>query len=497
MFRKLKVIIAIFSLLLVPASFAAAKTSVDQPLNSGPSGSYATEIFCTNVGSSATTTIQINFYGSDSSTVVLSYSDTTALAAGTSRSYFTPSLSPSLPNPFIGSAVVSADQPLECSVNSELVDPNVGTTSVPARFSTVEGVDSSHVSTTLYAPQLDKALSGWNSYFAIQNTEQTDITVNVSYVDRFGTAYPSANESVLIPAQSNHVFYPENNANLPSNFLGGVTVTSTGMMAGMVTIYNADTDYTTSQFQSYPFFSSGANKLWVPNFVRNYYGYNTGLSVQNVGTASTTFTVTFSFAGSTYVYTSGTVVPGATVALYAPNISQLAPVDSLGVSSRTGSAIVQAAAGGSIVANINKDNRGVCTTGVNCGTITPNWVGQAVTFEAIPDGTQTDTVYFVQVASHVGSGDWSGGYAYANTTDTATTCTVSFPSASAANQTGVALAANGSNSIFAPNVPSLPSGYNGSVIVTCGQPILGTSNISARNTAYYGDSNGQSNGFNK
>jgi hypothetical protein len=175
----------------------------------------------------------------------------------------------------------------------------------------------------------------------------------------------------------------------------------------------------------------------------------------------------------------------------------LVPVDSLPVSQRTGSAIIQADAGGTIVANVNQDNRGSCTSGVACGTIQPNWIGQAAAYSAVADGTQTDTVYFVQVARHVGTPDFSGGYAYSNTTASATTCSVTFPSATAANQTGVALAANSTNSIFAPNVTNLPDGYDGSVIVTCGQPIIGISNISGRNTAYLGDSYGQTNGFNR
>jgi hypothetical protein len=496
MFKKLIVIIAIFSLLAIPASSVAAKTSVAQPLKSGPSGTYSTEIFCTNVGSSATTVMQIKFYGSDSSTVILSYSDTTPIDAGTSRSYFTPSLSPSLPNPFIGSAVVSADQPMECNVNTELVDANVGTSAVPARFGSAGGLDSSQIGTTLFLPQVCKSYSGWSSYFAVQNTESTAITVSVSYADRYGVAYPSANESVSVPAQSNHIFYLEDNGNIPSNFLGGATVTSTGKMAGIVNFYYTGADYTTAQFLSYTAFSSGANKLLVPNFVRNFYGYQGGLSVQNVGGANTSVTITFTFAGSSYVYTSGTIVPGATIALYAPDITEIAAVDSLPVNQRTGSAVIQAATGGLIVANVNVDNRNTCTAS-SCGTITTNSLGQSATYSAVNNGTQTNTVYFVQVARHVGTADFSGGYAYSNTTSNATTCSVTFPSAPAANQTGVALAANDTNSIYAPNVTNLPDGFNGSVIVTCGQPIIGISNISARNTAYLGDSYGQANGFNR
>ena len=501
MSKRLLVFIMVLSLVLVPAGSVAAAsqgTSVGiTGLPQGPSGTYGSGITCTNLGSSATTLFQIVFYNSDASTVALSYDDPNPIAAGASRNYYTPSTPPGLPSPFIGSAVVSSDQQIACNVNTQVVSSGVGSSSNPARVGTSSGVDSSRTSTSLFAPQVLKGLSGWNSYIAVQNTESSAMTVNVSYIDRFGTAYPAANESISIPAQSNHIFYQGDNTNLPSNFLGGATITSSGEMAGVVNFYNTGVDATTSQFLSYTAFSSGANILYVPRFVRNFYGFQGGLTVQNIGGADTSVTVTFSFAGSSYIYTSGTIIPGATLSLYAPNITELTPVDALPVGLRTGSAIIQAATSGSIVAIVNEDNRGTCTPSVSCGTIQPNFIGMGSTYEAFADGTQTGTVFFIQVPRHVGSADYSGGFQFANTTGTATTCSIEFPSNPAANQSGVALAANGSLSYFAPNIPSLTDGFNSSVKVTCGQPIFGISNLSARNTSYLGDSYATADGLNR
>jgi hypothetical protein len=97
----------------------------------------------------------------------------------------------------------------------------------------------------------------------------------------------------------------------------------------------------------------------------------------------------------------------------------------------------------------------------------------------------------------VGSADYSGGYAYANTTDSATTCDILFPTAPDANQIGVELGAFGSASVFAPNISNLPDGFNASVEVTCGQPIVGISNFSSRNSSYFGDSLGYATGLNR
>lgn len=330
---------------------------------------------------------------------------------------------------------------------------------------------------------------------AIQNTESTPLTVYVNYVDRFGVAYPAARESFTIPGQASHVFYQASNANLPAGFLGGATITSTGNIAGVVNFYNSGASASAAQFNSYTAFSSGANMAVAPRFVRNFYGYNGGLTIQNVGTAATSVTITFSFAGTPYVVNTGSIAPGATYSPYAPNIAALAPVDALPVGQRFGSIVMQAAAGGSIVAIVNEDNRGTCNAAA-CPAIPPEQVGFSGTYNAVPDSAKTSTSFFIQVPRKAG-GFISGGFQFANTTGTATTCDITFPSAVAANQTGVALAANGSLSYFAPNIPNLPDGFNSSVKVTCGQPIVGISNFSARSATYFGDSFVVANGLNQ
>jgi hypothetical protein len=341
-----------------------------------------------------------------------------------------------------------------------------------------------------------KALAGtYNSYMAIQNTESTPQTVYVNYVDRFGVAYPAARESFTIPAQTSHVFYQASNANLPAGFLGGATITSTGKIAGVVNFYNNGASAAVTQFNSYTAFAGGSNKLAAPRFVRNFYGYNGGLTIQNVGTAPTSVTVSFTFGGATYVLNTGAIAPGATFAPYAPNITQLAPVDSLPVGSRFGSIVMEAAAGGSIVAIVNEDNRGTCNAAA-CPPIPAEQVGFSGTYNAVPQAAATNTVFFIQVPDKAG-GFFSGGFQFANATGTATTCNIEFPSAPAANQANVALAANGSLSYFAPNVPNLPDGFNSSLKVTCGQPVLGISNFSARSSTYFGDSFVVANGLNQ
>ena len=480
------------SLLLAVALLLA---TVGVVVAQGPTGTYGSGITCTNLGT-APASISVSFYVADTGAVALTYTDPSPVAVGASRNYFTPSTPPGLPSGFLGSAVVSSDQPMSCNVNTQIVGTGVGTARNPARAGSSAGVGSADASTSIFAPQVMKALAGtYNSYVAVQNTESTAQTVYVNYASSAGVAYPAARESVTIPAQASHVFYQLSNANLPNGFIGGATITSTGKIAGVVNFYNNGATAAKTQFNSYTAFSSGANLVVAPRFVRNFYGYNGGLTIQNVGAAPTSVAITFSFGGTPYVMNTGTIAPGATFAPYAPNIAVLAPVDSMPVGARFGSIVMQAAAGGSIVAIVNEDNRGTCNAAA-CPPIPPEQVGFSGSYNAMPDSAKTSTVFFIQVPRKAG-GFISGGFQFANTTGTATTCSLTFPSAPAANQTGVALAANGSLSYFAPNIPSLPDGFNSSVKVTCGQPIVGISNFSARSATYFGDSFVVANGLNQ
>ncbi|RMF28437.1 MAG: hypothetical protein D6759_15835, partial [Chloroflexi bacterium] len=76
------------------------------------------------------------------------------------------------------------------------------------------------------------------------------------------------------------------------------------------------------------------------------------------------------------------------------------------------------------------------------------------------------------------------------TTATDTTCTYTFSDGTTVNN--VALAGNGSNSVFAPNYVS---NFNGSVTVTCGQPIVGIYNLTIFGGA--GDPFATNNGVNQ
>ncbi len=484
--------------MIISAAFAVATPAQAQ----GPAGSYGSGIACTNLDTALPATLVLTFYSIDSDVVALSYTDPVQVPAGGSRNYFTPSSPPGLASGFLGSAVVSSDRALSCNVNTQVVSAGVGTAGTPYRAGSSAGLDSSQASATVYAPQLMKKLAGtYDSYMALQNTDSAPIAVTVTYKDRNGNAFPAATETFTIKGQATHVSYQASNANLPAGFLGGATVTSTGgKLVGAVAFYNSGTSAATAQFHAYNTFAVGGPKLFAPRQVRNYYGYNSGLSIQNIGAAAAAVKITFTFAGQTFVVNSPAINPGATFSPFIANLPELAGVDALAVGSRTGSAVIEGPAGSSFVAIANEDNRGQYFSGATGPAIPAEQVGFGSTYNAMVDGTATNTVFFAQVPSKAG-GFFSGGIQVANASATAGTCTITYAGVAGATESNVALAGNGAMSRFAPNVANLivapATSFNSAVKVACTVPIYGISNFSARSTAAFGDSFITANGLNQ
>ena len=370
-----------------------------------------------------------------------------------------------------------------------------GTSTSPFRIGTSTGFNSDQVKSKFYAPQVIKNYSGWNSYLAIQNADPTTAaTVNISYKDRFGTSYPSANQQFVIQPNTNKVVYLNENSNLPaSNFQGSAVVEATSTsakLAMVVNFYNSGSGASTSQFHSYNGFTGGSAKVFLPRVVRNYYNYNSGVTVQNVGTGDATYKINFYFPGSTdpYVYNSGTVAGGASEILYLPDVDALDPVDALPGNMRYGYAVV-VSTDGTFVAIVNEDNRGGAGVPVERA-------GQGSSYNGVLDGTQSNKVIFPQIPRN--KSNFSGQFVVSNTTSNAGTCDIVFSGVPAATLNDVELPANGTISRYLPNIANLPNGFNQGVTATCTQPVVGIFNLSINlNTGLRGDSFTQSTGLNQ
>ena len=459
----------------------------------GPPGDWTSDIACQNLDTQTPANVTLTFYPQGQSEAAMSYDD--IIPAGGSKFYSTADLG--VPDGFLGSVVVDSSQSVVCAVNT--LKQGDGSSASPYRIASSSGVDASGSAGTMYAPQVMKDYTGWDSYVSVQNTSDAEISVEVTYKNRAGEDVAEATETATIPAYSNTVFDQATNDGLPSEFIGSARVSVTepadGKMTMVVNFYNDGSDSETSQFHSYNGFGSGAGQLYIPRVVRLFYGYNSGVTVQNVGEVETSVTMTFYFGGEEYTYNSDPIAPSAAEVLYLPDVAVLEPVDDLIVNYRFGNAFVQADdPEGEIVAIINEDNRG--NTEHNDGEeIPPERVGQGSTYSAIPVGAESKQLYFPQVPAKA-EDVFSGGFYISNVTDQEGVCDITFYQVPEATLDDVSIAANGSLSYYAPNIANLPDGFNGSVRANCTVEVIGIHNFAVEpGSGKVGDSFTQNNAF--
>lgn len=175
-----------------------------------------------------------------------------------------------VPSGFDGSAVISSDQAVAAVVNV------LGTGVVPSAASYVgfqQGASS------LLIPLLQKANSGFNSWFKVQNTGSAAANVTVTYSD--GTA-PIVR---AIPPGASSTFDQSQEAHNAAVF--AAQVTSNQPIAATVIQEDQRTLF------AYNAFPSGVGNPVLPLINANNSGYITGVQIQNGGSQPTNVTVTY------------------------------------------------------------------------------------------------------------------------------------------------------------------------------------------------------------
>jgi hypothetical protein len=429
-----------------------------------PSGTWVSGVTVANL-SSETATVMITFYNPDGS-VALDFSGGT-IAGNGAKSWYLPSHVTGLADGFLGSAVVLADQPVAATVNTQLPSG-----SNPMRTGQSTGVGEP--APTVYATQLMKGYYNWNSYCAVQNAGATAFDVTAEYYDVSGALADS--DVVNIPAYASNVFDQSTDAELGSGVYSAKFIGDADHPLGVVcNFYNSGANAGSSQFQSYNGIGQGGTELYVPRVVKDYYNYQSGLRVQNVGTVALDVTVTYSFGGSTYTQVSPSIGPGQAWGPYMGDESQL-PASMAGLSG-SGSAIIAIngdTTNKAIIATVNEDNR-------------VNPAGLGVTYEAALAAEGSGILVFPQVVSEFYG--YSSGIQVAKVAAGDSTCEACYSGSGsvAAFCEGFALTdAVPSWSQFAPAASGMITGianddYNGSVTVSCtGAPVIGITNMSFR-----------------
>jgi len=237
-----------------------------------------------------------------------------------------PDLSPTLPDGFMGSAVLSSDQPIVAVAqvaNTPLKTLGVAGGLAGAQY---QGFDGTKATTQLNFPLVKQNYYQQTTTFNVQAAgAAADIYIVYKMADgSIRRDPPTEGTTYHLDANIMHTFTPST-AGVPEGntdaSLGGATVFSTsGPIAGVVVEHphapSGPAEFVMSTRGFAP--SDADNTLGAPIIKNDYYGRTTGLQIQNADTTDAQVSVVFKgtdgpCAGTTYTGTSVTLQPGKSV----------------------------------------------------------------------------------------------------------------------------------------------------------------------------------------
>ena len=383
--------LVLIAMLLIPMSAVFAKPEME---TSAAPGTWVSSMNIQNVGTTAAT-IVLNFYDSTGA-LATTFNVTPALAAGASRSLYMPTDIPGLAAGSF-SVVASSDSPLRVVVNLS--------STAPYTADAYQGLDSSDTATQLYFPGLYNNYYGFNSELVLQNADTAAANVSIQFYNQATGAAVGSPYTDTIPASASKIFVlgslspalPSGNTN--GQFSATITSTNAKNIGGISNVWTA---YKFGEFGSYNGITTGSSTIYVPGLYNNYYNFVSALNVQNIGTASTDVTVTYS-NGST---STATLAPNQATSWFMPNLVGLPSGNTNGFFS----AKVTASASGQIVATVNtEDKNSGLLSSYNAVPTATNSVGCPVVMQSYYKWFSSATVQNVGAAATNITATYSSG----------------------------------------------------------------------------------------
>lgn len=422
----------------VVATPTATKIAVRQPRSvPGPSGSFSSSFTIQNMATSSAS-CSYTIYNSTGGTAYTS--STFSVAVGGSSFTYVPSIGGLASGQY--SAVISCDQQVAAISNF------ASTNSAGA----YRGVDGGTVATIWYAPNAFNNYYNYYTNYIVQNATSGTVNVTVDILNSAGAtvATQTANN---VPAYSFYNFEQTGLAGMNSNTTYSAKITGTGNIAVESNIFGADGTADSNKVAAYTTFTAGSTVAYAPIIMNNYsaYGYITALTVQNLGTSSTTVTVTYG-TGHTQ---SQSIGAKAAYVFYTPSSS--VPSGTLT------SAKIESSGSQPIVAIVNQTNN----------------YKRAATYTAFPGGSTTVRAPIILKRY----ANYNTAVQCQNIGTDLTNMTITY--SNAATQTQNNVAANGSYLFYTPSAAGVPDNFNGSATITSSsQPIVCVINEDQNEGAY-------------
>jgi hypothetical protein len=303
------------------------------------------------------------------------------------------------------------------------------------------------------------------SSLTVQNTGTASVDVSIAFIDEAGnkltyTQIPNLSATLTNPFSlaaggSAEVYVPGIPAGLPSGRYSAV-IESTGPVVANSNVFGSGAVYFNGAYSG---FSSGADTVYYPAIVYNYFGWYSFLSVQNIGSTATDITVTITCADGTIGTLSKVAVPPEAAANFV--LKNTLPTGFTSSTKCNGSAVVTASGGNQIV---GVDNQSVPTK------------GNTQTYEAVNGGA---TPLYVP-ALYTGYFGWNSSLNVRKigAGDTTVTVTYSDGTASTKNLTD----ANPGTLLYMP-AEHPATGVFGATITSTALPVVATVNAANGNQA--------------
>lgn len=288
-----------------------------------------------NVGSAATD-VTVTITCNDGTVGTLTQSNVSAMAS----THF--DLETTTPTGFTGSTQCNGSAEITTSGENVVVVDNQ---TVPASGNTQSYSGFTSGAAKVYVPALYTDYYGWNASINIRKLGAGNVTVDVAYSDG-GTsncALTDAAPSCLLYMPTEHTaagYY-------------GATITATG--GDIVAVVNAANG---SQAQTYNAVADGTGSevVGIPSVMKNYYGWNTSFTCQNVGATATALNIAYDgYAGS--AYDTASLSAGETIEII-QSAEAFLPDGHQG-----GATITANTAGASVSCIVNFNNAGLMSTG--------------------------------------------------------------------------------------------------------------------------------------
>jgi hypothetical protein len=409
-------------------------------------GSRTTGVVVQNLGDEAAT-VRLDYYNQTGTALV--YTETVIQPA--SAVGFGANNQAGLTDGFVGSLVVSADQPI-AAIGNDTDSDSVGFYSA-----VTEGADM------LYVPALYKGYGNWFSEIWIQAVEEVpaDATATITFRDRSGNQ-TGTTKTVDLTSYATIKVSPSDYADILVNWAGGAVIESSYKMGAVV----RNTRSTTAGMiaEEYNAFATGDTMVFVPAIYKQYGAWNSnGINVQNLGAVSTTVSIDFYDRDgnlvTTYNFPNAFAANGGVQAINTNNIAALS-------ANYAGTAVI-------------KSNNAQPVIGIVDVTSTDQ--GKGNVYNAVLGSDGADTVYLPSQYKRFGG--WRSGVIAMNLGATPVEITFEFYARGATTPTDTASATVGQYIAFAKNTLNtdldLADGWSGTVVVSApeGSSIVVVGNV--------------------